>query len=307
MASSTTPHPTLTILIPTFDRPHEVNGRLREIEALWGIAAIVHVQVNPGEHSAAEIDRSLFSGTLTVRENTSNIGVVGNIVAGIQGVSTEWVWILGDDDILVPEARARIEEAMRLCDESAANAAVFNHWHRSPFGSSVVCGDLKTFCQATGFGDALFISGTIWRTRSFQRHLQDLVEYSYCWSSHVLPHVVSVTEGTASVIVFSDRLIDYRPVHRWSRLELMDRILVFFDHPAVRPVRGEMLAFMWPVIEWSFGHEIGQVQKGDMTVGEFARVYFKHLRHVIRNRPSLLFARNGILALPVKWCLRRGG
>jgi hypothetical protein len=68
-----------------------------------------------------------------------------------------------------------------------------------------------------------------------------------------------------------------------------------------------MLAFMWPVIEWSFGHEIGQVQKGDVTVGEFARVYFKHLRHVMRNRPSLLFARNGILALPVKWCLRRGG
>jgi hypothetical protein len=179
MASSTTPTPTLTILIPTFDRPHEVNGRLREIEALWGNAAIVHVQVNPGEHSAAEIDRSLSSGPLTVRENTSNIGVVGNIVTGIQGITTQWVWILGDDDILVPEARARIEEAMRLCDESAANAAVFNHWFKSSHAEPVICRDLKSFTASTGFGDALFITGTIWRTSHFRSHLDDFVVYAY--------------------------------------------------------------------------------------------------------------------------------
>ena len=296
----------LTILIPTFDRPHEVNGRLREIEALWGSDVIVHVQVNPGKHSAAEIDRSLFSGPLTVRENTSNIGVVGNIVAGIQGITTEWVWILGDDDILVPEARARIEEAMRLCDESASNAAVFNHWFQSPHAEPVICRDLKSFTEATGFGDALFISGTIWRTCHFRRYLQDVVEYSYCWSSQVLPHVISVTEGNASVLVSNDRLINCRAVHRWSRHEFLERLPVFLEHPAVRSNRGEMLAFMWPAIGWSLGEALGQVRRGEVAVGELVRVYFKYLRNLVRYRPSLLFARNGILALPLKWLLGRG-
>jgi hypothetical protein len=306
MASSKTPTPTLTILIPTFDRPHEVNGRLREIEALWGSEVIVHVQVNPGKHSAAEIDRSLFSGPLTILQNPANLGLTGNIVVGLQNIVTEWFWILGDDDILVPEARARIEEATRLCDESATSAALFNHWHRSPFGKSVVCRDLQTFCRATGFGDALFISGTIWRTGYFRRYLQDFVEYSYCWTSHVLPHVISVTGGSDSVLVSGDRLIDYRAVHRWSRLELVDRSLVFFEHPAVRSNRGEVLAFMWPAIGWSLGEALGQVSRGEVAVVDFLRVYFKHLRNLVRHRPSLLFARNGILALPVKWLLGRG-
>lgn len=43
-----------------------------------------------------------------------------------------------------------------------------------------------------------------------------------------------------------------------------------------------------------------------MAVGELVRVYFKYLRNLVRYRPSLLFARNGILALPLKWLLGRG-
>jgi hypothetical protein len=300
MASSTTPTPTLTILIPTFDRPHEVNGRLREIEALWGSAAIIRVQVNPGEHSAAEIDRSLCSGPLTVRENTSNIGVVGNIVAGIQGVTTKWVWILGDDDILVPEARARIEEAMRLCDESAANAAVFNHWFQSPYAEPVICRDLKSFTAATGFGDALFISGTIWKTSHFQSHLEDVVTYAYCCSSHILPHVKSLTSGGAPVVVIDEKLIDYRSVQRWSHIEYLDQVLILLRHPAVRPQTGLMVEFMDPTVVIFFSAVMGKVRTKQVTGLEFLRVYLIHLWNVLRFRPSRLFARNGLLAWPLR-------
>ncbi len=297
--------PTLTILIPTFDRPHEVNGRLREIEALWGNAAIVHVQVNPGEHSAAEIDRSLFSGPLTVRENTSNIGVVGNIVAGIEGVTTAWVWILGDDDILVPEARARIEGAMRLCNESAANAAVFNHWFKSPHSEPVICQDLKSFTAATGFGDALFITGTIWRTSHFQSHLEDVVTYAYCCSSHILPHVKSLTSGGAPVVVVDEKLIDYRSVQRWSHIEYLDQVLILLRHPAVRPQTGLMVEFMDPTVVTFFSAVMGKVRTKQVTRLEFLRVYLIHLWNVVRFRPSRLFARNGLLAWPLREVTRR--
>jgi hypothetical protein len=40
---------------------------------------------------------------------------------------------------------------------------------------------------------------------------------------------------------------------------------------------------------------------------ELARVYLKYLKYLMRYRPSLLFARNGIVALPVKWLLGRTG
>ena len=308
MASSTTPTPTLTILIPTFDRPHEVNGRLREIEALWGSAAIIRVQVNPGEHSAAEIDRSLCSGPLTVRENTSNIGVVGNIVAGIQGVTTKWVWILGDDDILVPEARARIEEAMRLCDESAANAAVFNHWFQSPYAEPVICRDLKSFTAATGFGDALFISGTIWKTSHFQSHLEDVVTYAYCCSSHILPHVKTLTSGGAPVVVIDERLIEYRSVQRWSHIEYLDQVLLLLRHPAVRSQVGVMVDFMNPTVVTFLSAAMGKVRTKQVTGLEFLRVYLIHLWSVLRFRPSRLFARSGLLASAVRdYIWRRPG
>jgi hypothetical protein len=305
MASSTTPR--LTILIPTFDRPHEVNGRLREIEALWGDAAIVHVQVNPGKHSAAEIDRSLFSGPLTVLENPTNIGIVGNIVVGLQDIATEWLWILGDDDILIPESRARIEESTRLCDESTANAAVFNHWFKSPNAEPVICRDLKSFAAATGFGDALFITGTIWRTSHFRSHLEDFVVYAYTCSSQTLPLFISLIEGRSPVVVLSQPLIAYRQIHRWSRLEYLDQVLILLRHPVIRPVAGKVYAFMWPSLRDIFRSAMGQARSGEVTVRELVRVYAMHFGYALRHCPSLIPARQGVLVFPVKWLCRKLG
>ena len=305
MASSTTP--TLTILIPTFDRPHEVNGRLGEIEALWGSAAIVHVQVNPGKHSAADIDRSLFSGRLTVQENPTNIGIVGNIIVGLQNIATEWLWILGDDDILIPETPARIEEAIRLCDESAANAAVFNHWFKAPHAEPVICRDLKSFAAATGFGDALFISGTLWRTSHFRSHLGDFSVYAYSCSSQTLPLFISVIEGRSPVVVSSQPLIEWRPITRWSRLEYLDQVLILLRHPVIRPVAGEVYAFMWPSLHQIFPSAMGQVRSGEAKLRELVRVYAMHLGYALRHRPSLILARQGVLVFPVNWLWRKLG
>jgi hypothetical protein len=301
------PTPNLTILIPTYDRPHEVTSRLREIDGLWGDAAIVHVQVNPGTHSAAEIDRTNFRGTLTIGENASNIGVVGNIVAGVQNIATGWLWILGDDDILIPETRARIEESMRLCDESAANAAVFNHWYKSPHPLPVICRDLKSFAAATGFGDALFLSGTIWRTGHFRSHLEDCVVYAYSCSSHTLPHFISLILGCSPVLASSKPLIEWTGVTRWSRLAYLDQVLVLLRHPVLRPVAGEAYAFMWPSLLPIFGSALGQVRSGEVTFRDLLRVYGMHLRYAIRHRPSLLVARNGLVVGPVKgfWRTKR--
>lgn len=297
----------LTILIPTFDRPDEVNGRLREIEALWGSAAIVHVQVNPGKHSAAEIDRSLFSGQLTIRENPSNIGFVGNVVVGLQSIATEWLWILGDDDILISEARSRIEEAMRLCDETAANAAVFNHWFKSPHAEPVICRDLESFAAVTGFGDTLFITGTIWRTRHFRSHLEDFVVYAYTFSSQILPLFISLIEGRSPVVVLSQPIIEWRSIIRWSRLEYLDQVLILLRHPVIRPVAGKVYAFMWPLLLNLFRSAMGQVRSGEVTFSELVRVYGLHLGYALRHRPSLLVARDGILAWPLRRLWRLGG
>ena len=301
------PTPSLTILIPTFDRPHEVNSRLREIDEQWGNAAVVHVQVNPGRHSAAEIDPGLFRGTLTIRENVSNIGVVGNIVAGVQNITTEWLWILGDDDILIPETRARIEESIRLCDESAANAAMFNHWYKSPHPLPVICRDLKSFAAATGFGDALFLSGTIWKTGHFRSHLEDCSVYAYSCSSHTLPHFISLILGRAPVLVSSTPLIEWTGVTRWSRLEYLDQVLVLLRHPVLRPVAGEVYAFMWPSLLLIFNSAMGQVRSGEVTFRDLLRVYGMHLRYATCHCPSLLVARDGIVAWPVKgfWRTKR--
>ena len=296
--------PTLTILIPTFDRPHEVNGRLREIEALWGGEVVVHVQVNPGKHSVVEIDRSLFSGPLTVRENPSNLGFVGNVVVGVQNIATEWLWILGDDDILNEHAKSRIEEAVRECDACSADAAVFNHWYRSPFGHSVVCRDLKTFCRATGFGDALFISGTIWKTSHFRSHLEDFVVYAYCCSSHILPHVKSLTSGGSPVVVIDENLIDYRSVQRWSHIEYLDQVLVLLRHPAVRPQAGLMVDFMAPTVVTFLSAASGKVWTGEATFREVLRVYLIHLWNVLRFRPFRMFGRSGMLMWPLRGLIR---
>lgn len=266
-------HPSLTILIPTWDRPNQVNQRLQEINDHWKGEIPVKIQINPGQFSKSDIDPSLYCGPLEIEENIHNLGFVANVVLGMSSVQTEWVWILGDDDPIQAESAKTILNACQHNEASNVDAILFNQWSQPAPKESASYHDLETFMGATEFGNILFISGTVWRTSFFKSNLGLFIDYSYSRASQALILLANLQENRCSVLVINKPLINYFYTHRWCRTDYLKRIATILNHPSTQKAQRKIMTFLWPQCRWalqSAAHE--QLKNGEITLQEWLRV-----------------------------------
>jgi glycosyltransferase involved in cell wall biosynthesis len=249
----------LAILIPTWDRPEEVRLRLDEIAAQFGTGQRVHVQVNPGTYGLDDLCLSPMMPGVTGALNDANVGFIANIIYGIAHLSEEWVWILGDDDSLSPDCAAVIAEGIRLASESAI-AINFNQWSRKPI-PNYRCMDGVELLEGTHFGDLLFISATVWRRSYFIEKIDLFIDLSYSRSSQVALLLEGLGTGKSEVLRFSSPLIDYRPVHRWSRASFVQRMATLLTLDVSKPCKVSLAYSLYP--QWLWATRSGYLEVGE--------------------------------------------
>ncbi len=112
--------PRLSICIPTYNRA----GKLRVmLEALLPQAAAFvasgELEVCVSDNGSPDDTQGVLAAALAVcpmriHRQPQNVGVIRNIHHLVtQMAQGEWVWVLGDDDLLRPGALARVVEALR--------------------------------------------------------------------------------------------------------------------------------------------------------------------------------------------------
>lgn len=299
-------YPGLSILIPTFDRPHEVTSRLNEIQSQFHGCLDIHVQVNPGMCSVSDIELPSFSANISLNQNIANLGFIANVVSGLSCIRSEWVWILGDDDNVANDARAVILRALSSAMANGDVAIVFNQWSRPLDNSFLRCVTINELVQATGFSDCLFISGVIWNTRFLKGNINLLVDYSFTWASHALILLSCLSDSTGSVLVHRSSLINYRPAHRWSRLDYLRRIDKIFYCPSIRPNNALVFRFLWPQLFWAFQSSLDEIN-GIGELGAWSCALLKFMsRSMVFSGPLLTLRRlSSIFSELLGFCLRR--
>jgi len=279
---------TLTILIPTWDRPDEVNLRLKEIDAIWEGAANVVIQVNPGKFSASDIQADLYRGNIVVHQNNRNLGMAANIVCGLAAIQTDWLWILGDDDKICADAGNEIASGIKLAEDNKAMGILFNQWHRAKAEPPIYCNDIDTFLQSTGFSDILFITGFVWRFSFFLDNMVTFVDYAYSRASQALILLATQAEGSSTIVILNHSLIEYEYVIRWSRLDYLQRINAIFTHPSLnkRAIKSKVNEILWPQCKWAFlsaAHE--QMKSGEITMLEWFSAAAAFSSHLLLSSP----------------------
>lgn len=250
----------LGILIPTWDRPEEVRCRLDEIGAQFGTGQRVHVQVNPGEFGLDDLCLSPLPSGVTGAANDENVGFIANIMYGIAHLSEEWVWILGDDDSLSPDCAAAIAEGIRLASESTI-AINFNQWCQKPI-RNYRCNDNVELLEGSHFGDLLFISATVWRRTYFIEKIDLFIDLSYSRSSQVALLLEGLSAGKNEVLRFSSSLIDYRPVHRWSRVSFVQRMATLLMLDVSKSCKASLAYSLYPQWWWATRSGFQEVGEG---------------------------------------------
>jgi len=108
--------PRLTIAIPTYNRAHLLERRLQEL--------IPQVQAHPGvvlcvfddasTDATPEVVARYRAELLVAERGPANLGIGGNMLRAFEAGGTGWLWTLGDDDPVAPEA---VATALKLIAE----------------------------------------------------------------------------------------------------------------------------------------------------------------------------------------------
>lgn len=109
----------LTVAIPTWNRPAQLQTTL---ESICNQPEALHVEFlildNGSDVDYSSITETLknFNVPYRYKRNEHNIGMCANILRCIEASEGEWVWILGDDDPVVPDALERVMAAINAAN-----------------------------------------------------------------------------------------------------------------------------------------------------------------------------------------------
>ena len=139
--------PKLSVCISTYNRAAWLDASLRN----W-------VEINPQpredvellvcdnastDDTPAVVERYAFRSDLTPHRNAMNVGMLGNLRETAQRARGDYVWIIGDDDLIFPESISNILAMLR---EHPKIPLVYLNYARTSEGDARTITDFKAFC-----------------------------------------------------------------------------------------------------------------------------------------------------------------
>lgn len=182
-------NPVLTIAIPTFDRNSCVEKSLRSLIPQLSSRVKIEIRDNASPVPVGDTLRLMvrdLSGIDIVR-NPFNIGGNANFLRCLESCSTEWLWVLGDDDAPALDAVDRI-----LSDvQNAEPNLLFINYRCELFERKevrILEGTEQFLKEVDSLSNVLFLSAGVFRAPILQQHLR--LAYAYSYSN--MPQVIAL-------------------------------------------------------------------------------------------------------------------
>lgn len=221
-------NPLLTIAIPTYNRPDAIRKQVRNLltQTTPSIRLIIYDNASP-----VPVD-SLFTDEekkrFEIRRNPVNIGAEANIARCIEAcASSEWGYVLGDDDELLPDAVSRILSGIAQHPD-----AVFINFGCAQ--DEVLSSEDDCLCSlgrnVFSFGDALWISKGIFHTALMRDCYSDMHKYAFTFAPQIiflLSHLQRCPD--AKTVRLTEPLFDVSAPGGWSSLDFGQRLFPFYD------------------------------------------------------------------------------
>lgn len=217
--------PTLTIAIPTYGRPQflaqTVASLLPQLVPAVNLLILDNASPTSAAEALAEVMRERTESVHIVR-HPQNIGGNANITRCLELAESEWVWILGDDDPVMPGGVAAV---LSLIDTAAPDVGLICCRSDSTgplaYEPARTLGDLPSRIT---YDDFLFISTKILRTKAHRPHLAAAYHWCGAYCPQVALYLSALLTGSWS-IAFSRAVIVHQTIQphaaRWSYLQFL--------------------------------------------------------------------------------------
>lgn len=211
----------LTVAIPTWNRPVQLRRTLEVLLPQLSDDCYLLILDNasdiPAESVVAELANGLIPESIRIIRNRVNIGGDANILRCVELCDSEWVWLLGDDDIPVPECVSIIIS----CINKNSDACFLNFSGGPADRSRVVRGyGSEAFVQSIDYLClAIWMSTCVFKTRVAQSALRFAYSKQCSCPTFVLAFYSLGTTGLFCLL--PNYIIFYSTPSEWSKLAFL--------------------------------------------------------------------------------------
>ena len=197
----------LTVTIPTYHRNAilfaTVRDLLPQLTPECRLIIIDNHSPTPVEETLRPLLESYPNADCTIIRNPVNIGGSANVLRCFEICPTDWLWVLGDDDTVLPTAVQTILETI----ESDPERIYVNFGSEiEPRTRSFETMGLEEFArQVDHFGNAMFISASLYNCPKVRPRLNYAYHYGYSAAPHLAMLITSL--GQTERCLFSEKRI----------------------------------------------------------------------------------------------------
>ena len=285
----------LTIAVPTFDRPEALSRCVESVVAQLTPVVRLVVLDNCSRVPASEVVGPLLAGVPGARvvRNPVNVGGSANVLRCVEFCETEWVWVVGDDDRLLPGAVARVLDDL----ERHPGTAYFNY--ASPFHSRdaerVLAGIDEFVGGVDSLGGLLFISACVLNAARLRPHMAAAYQFLYSFSPHLVLALCAACDGGV-VRLMPSQLVE-ADLSGYSRLTIALGFGVLPDLPQLSGAQRRKLGRLLRGTFCSFDRLVSQLvfETSRHRDTEYSLYYFDQLAARL-----LYFERNPLVRLKAR-------
>lgn len=195
----------LTICIPTYNRNDLLNQCLAKLLPQLGsdhrLIVIDNCSDVPVQNSLGNMLDQCEASEVRIVRNAVNLGGVGNILRSLELCETNWLYCLGDDDLVAPDCILKIEHAIAI----HSDALYISFSRTSAVRSAVVRTDgmnefISNFDDWNTF---LFMSTSVVNAGAMRDYIRWGYLYSYSWAPFQAI-LLKILNNGGSVIFSSD-------------------------------------------------------------------------------------------------------
>lgn len=197
----------LSIFIPTYNRNTEVNKRLDELMPLVKDKNVnIEVIDNCSKIPVSKTLKNEFDIYVNLTTNLYNVGSFGNVIKCFESCKTDWLWILSDDDEVLPDS---INLILSYIDDFPDaqfinfSSDILKNFKRE---KDIYCNGTDEFIDGIdNFSNLMLISNNIVNVRKCLHEIKFAYLYSYALVPHIALQMVALNKD--SFCIFSKQSI----------------------------------------------------------------------------------------------------
>lgn len=223
----------LTVVIPSYNRPTKALATLRQLvpQLVPGVSVTVldNCSETPYEPYCTQADpliaKAAAAGVITFVRHRFNVGMSANFMKGFEDCNSEWMWLIADDDEVLPNAISLITGEIgaaggtpevafiKFSSPSCKNAAGAGHIRTLDHLIDILA------VSVPHFDSYIFITNGLYRIPKFGTQ----VEVGYRYANTYVPHLIMLIcylhdhAGEAAIYLSDKQVASYvRPERGYS-------------------------------------------------------------------------------------------